>query len=56
MTRISNGVGSWEAEDWRDLMSAVFRVLAFAIYFQSHDSCRCDCSIKICEYCAHECF
>lgn len=52
---ISDGNGGAWAEDWRELLQAVFRVLAYAIAFKARGACRCGCRIALCEYCAHEC-
>jgi hypothetical protein len=53
--RYSNGPGTISVFDWRELWSAIFRVVAFAMHIEANGACTCGCTIRECDYCAHEC-
>ena len=50
-----SGPGAYIVHDYRDLWSAMFRVVAFAMHMRTHGVCTCGCKILECDYCAHEC-
>ena len=43
-------------DDWRELWSCAWGVVAYAIAFTARGGvCRCGCTIAECNYCVHEC-
>jgi hypothetical protein len=51
----SYGPGTVTVREWTALWSAIFRVLAFALYIEANGVCSCGCEVRECDYCAHEC-
>jgi hypothetical protein len=54
--KVDCGNGSYEIENWRELMNVIFKVVSYAMTVSACGECKCGCTEKYCKYCAHECY